>query len=296
MRCATNIVGLVAAGVVFLSCVKESSRLSDDLVSVGTHQLQIHREGIGSPVVVVDAGLADELKKVEPVEKPLSKVTEVVTYNRAGYGRSEPGPLPRDCEREARELKRLLEKAEVRGPYVLVGHSLGALNMQVFASMYPDEVAGLILLDPPPIPFLRGEAFRGLWQMAQQMTASWEAMADSGESSSDPRTKAQSTFFRMIASEHRELFGRSAKRAGEISSFGQIPLIVIQSGKANPAFGDAAGDFQRFWVEQSRVLTQKSANGLFVLVPDASHDLWNKAPKLVAENILSVVQDVRRGH
>jgi pimeloyl-ACP methyl ester carboxylesterase len=54
-------------------------------------------------------------------------------------------------------LKQLLENAEVKGPYVLVGHSLGGLNMQVFADRYPDLVSGLILLDPPPLPFITGQ-------------------------------------------------------------------------------------------------------------------------------------------
>ena len=65
--------------------------------------------------------------------------TRVCAYDRAGYGKSEPDPLPRASQRAAQELYDLLKKAGVAGLYVLVGHSLGGLNMQVFADLYPDN-------------------------------------------------------------------------------------------------------------------------------------------------------------
>jgi pimeloyl-ACP methyl ester carboxylesterase len=87
---------------------------------------------------------------------------------------------------------------------LLVGHSLGALNVQVFASKYPAEVAGMVLLDPPPLSFILGQEYRDLRGMAERVTAEWQAVADSGAKSADAREKARSSFFQMIASEHRE--------------------------------------------------------------------------------------------
>lgn len=145
-----------AACMILASCVCESSSSSGQMISIGSHRLQIHLEGKGAPVVVIDAGITDQLDKLRPLQERIARVTHVITYNRAGYGQSEPGPLPRHSGREAQELKTLLEKASVPGPYVLVGHSLGALNIQVFASKYPDDVAGIVLLDPPPLSFILG--------------------------------------------------------------------------------------------------------------------------------------------
>lgn len=116
---------LCAAFWVLASCVRESSPPSDQMLNIGSHRLQIHLEGKGTPAVVIDAGLADQLDKLRPLQKRLARVTRVITYNRAGYGKSEPGPLPRHSGREAEELRTLLEKASIPGPYVLVGHSLG---------------------------------------------------------------------------------------------------------------------------------------------------------------------------
>ncbi len=242
---------LLAACVVFASCVHGSSAPSDQMISIGSHRLQIHREGKGAPSVVIDAGIADQFDKLRPLQQHIAQVTQVVTYNRAGYGQSKAGLLPRDGSREAEELKTLLEKATVPGPYVLVGHSLGALNMQVFASKYPNDVAGIVLLDPPPLSFILGQEYRDLGRVAEQMTAEWQAIADSAAESIDAQDKARSAFFRMIASEHREMFGETARLVDGVSTFGDIPLVVVAAGKPNPAFGEVADEYQRYWIEHS---------------------------------------------
>jgi pimeloyl-ACP methyl ester carboxylesterase len=284
---------LLAACVVLASCVHESSLRSDQMISIGSHRLQIHREGKGTPTVVIDAGITDQLDKLKPLQQRIAQVTQVITYNRAGYGQSEAGPLPRDSAHEAAELKTLLEKASVPGPYVLVGHSLGALNMQIFASKYPNDVAGMVLLDPPPLSFLLGQEYRDLRTMAEQMTAEWQAIADSTAKSIDARDKARSAFFRMIASEHREMFGKTAMSVSGISTFGDLSLVVVAAGKPNLAFGAVAEEFQGYWIEQSRTLTDKSTKGRFILAEGSSHYLYLDVPDLAAESILSVVDEVR---
>ncbi len=284
---------LFTACLILASCQRKSSPPFDQMISIGSHRLQIHMEGKGTPSVVIDAGIADQLDKLRPLQERIARVTQVITYNRAGYGQSEPGPLPRHSGREAEELKTLLEKASVPGPYVLVGHSLGALNMQVFASKYPDDVAGMVLLDPPPLSFILGLEYGDLGVMAAQMTAEWQAIADSAAKSTDAQEKARSAFFRMIASEHGEMFAETAKLVGAVSTFGDMPLVVLAAGKPNPAFGEVAEEYQRYWVEQSRTLADKSTNGKFILAEGASHYLYLDVPELVAESILSVVYEVR---
>jgi pimeloyl-ACP methyl ester carboxylesterase len=284
---------LLATAVTLASYGRGDSQSADQMISIGAHSLQIHREGKGAPAVVIDAGITDQLEKLRPLQERLALVTLVITYNRAGYGQSEPGPLPRDAGREADELKAMLEKTSLRGPYVLVGHSLGALNVQVFASRHPHDVAGMVLLDPPPLSFILGKDYADLGAMANRMTAEWQAIADSAAKSNDAQDKARSAFFRMIASEHREMFGESARLVGGISTFGDIPLVVVAAGKPNPRFGEGAEEYQKYWIEQSRALTAKSARGRFVLAGESSHYLYLDAPELVAENILSVVSEAR---
>jgi pimeloyl-ACP methyl ester carboxylesterase len=263
------------------------------MVSIGSHRLQMHLEGKGAPTVVIDAGITDQLDKLRPLQERLAQVTQVITYNRAGYGQSESGPMPRHSGREAEELKALLEKASVPGPYVLVGHSLGALNMQVFASKYPEDVAGMVLLDPPPLSFLLGREYQELRGMAERMTEEWQAIADSTAKSTDAREQARSSFFRMLASEHREMFAETARMVDAVSTFGDTPLVVLAAGKPNPAFGEVAEEYQRYWIGQSRALADRSTNGKFILAEGATHYLYLDVPELVAQNILSVVYEVR---
>lgn len=285
---------LFGASLVLAVGACESRAPSGQMIDIGSHRLQIRQAGSGAPAVVIDAGLADQMEKLTPLQERLAAVTHVITYNRAGYGKSEPGPLPRDGAREAEELRTMLERASVPGPYVLVGHSLGALNVQLFASKHPTAVAGMVLLDPPPLSFLLGLEWRELGSLAERMTAEWQALADAAAASADAQERAKSVFFRMIASEHREMFGRTGGLVSAITSFDDTPLVVIASGKPNPAFGAAAGKFQQDWIEQSRALSRKSTRGTFVLAEEASHDLSADAPDLVARSVLSLVQAWRR--
>lgn len=103
--------------------------------------------GHGSPVVVFENGLGASMHSWNKVFPEIGKQTTVFAYNRPGYGRSDPAPTPRDGAHVVDELRALLRSRDLPPPYVLVGHSLGGLYMQLFARQYPDEVAGLVLVD-----------------------------------------------------------------------------------------------------------------------------------------------------
>jgi len=85
---------LFAACLILASCVRESSPPSDQMISIGSHRLQIHLEGKGAPTVVIDAGVTDQLDNWRPLQERIARVTQVITYNRAGYGQSEPALCP----------------------------------------------------------------------------------------------------------------------------------------------------------------------------------------------------------
>jgi len=146
------VVLLVLSGVVYqaIGSATDARRYLPPgrMVDVGGHRLHLCCAGEGSRTVVMDSGLPGSSLSWSLVQPEVAKFTRVCSYDRAGLGWSDVGPTPRTSRRIVEELHRLLKKAEIEGPYVLVGHSFGAPNMRLYASKYPDEVAGMVLVDP----------------------------------------------------------------------------------------------------------------------------------------------------
>ncbi len=118
------------------------------LVSLGSHRLHLYCLGAGAPAVVFDAALGASSISWTLVQPEVARVARACTYDRGGFGWSDAGPLPRTAGRLVTELRESLRRAEVQPPYVLVGHSFGALVMRLFAARHRAEAAGLVLLDP----------------------------------------------------------------------------------------------------------------------------------------------------
>lgn len=118
------------------------------LVDIGGFRLHLHGRGDRGPVVVFDAALGASSISWTYVHPQVSAFARACAYDRAGFGWSDAGPLPRTAGRIVDELRVLLERAGEPPPYVLVGHSFGGLVMRVFAARYPEITAGLVLVDP----------------------------------------------------------------------------------------------------------------------------------------------------
>ncbi|MGH7563910.1 MAG: alpha/beta fold hydrolase [Gemmatimonadota bacterium] len=117
------------------------------LIDVGGHRLHLHCVGEGSPVVIFDAGAGAWSIFYSEIQESVAGETRACAYDRAGLGWSGPGPMPRTSRRMAEELHALLEGAGIEPPYVLVGHSLGGYTARLFADLYPDQVAGIVLAE-----------------------------------------------------------------------------------------------------------------------------------------------------
>src|SRR5215210_6369748 len=118
-----------------------------EMVDVGGYRLHINCVGQGSPTVVLDSGSGAFSAHWVRVQQEVSGTTRVCAYDRAGMGWSEMGPEPRDAKQVSSELHALLKGAGIEGPYVMVGHSFGGMYMRTYAARYPDEVAGVVLVD-----------------------------------------------------------------------------------------------------------------------------------------------------
>jgi pimeloyl-ACP methyl ester carboxylesterase len=147
---------LAVAGAIYQAIATELAERAypppGEMVDVGGYRLHIHCVGQGSPTVVLDAGSGGMSAQWVRVQREVSGTTRVCAYDRAGMGWSEMGPDPRDAKQITGELHTLLTKAGIDGPYVLVGHSFGGMYMQTYAARYPDEVAGVALVDSSTDP------------------------------------------------------------------------------------------------------------------------------------------------
>lgn len=130
------------------SFVPEPEQLPTRMVDVGGYSLNVVELGDGEVTVVLESGIGDDHKVWYDVQKALGERTRVISYDRAGLGMSDASSAPRSSEGIARELRELLAAQGIKPPYVLVGHQAGGLYVREFQTLYPNAVAGLVLVDP----------------------------------------------------------------------------------------------------------------------------------------------------
>ena len=121
---------------------------SGKLVDVGGGRLWMETAGSGGPTVVLEYGLGGPVNTWQGIFPEIAKFTRVVQYHRPGYGRSDAPWGPYNFTNTATNLRTMLQRANIPGPYVLVGHSLGNAHIRAFAHLYPSEVAGMVFIDP----------------------------------------------------------------------------------------------------------------------------------------------------
>lgn len=167
------------------------------LVDVGGFRVNLYCMGSGSPTVVFDSGWGDWAPAWSKVQPQIAKWTRACSYDRAGTGFSEPGPMPRTSVRIAKELRTALHRAHIAGPYILVGSAFGGDNVRTFADLYMGEVAGLVLDDADPDDLepkaMREEAHRAHAGIPSDLRACRDAIAEH-----KPLPCAQQLFFRGL--------------------------------------------------------------------------------------------------
>ena len=143
-----TVISLLAATVSCVAIFLASGGRNFERVDAGGHRVRVLKAGSGGPTVVFEAGAGSSLENWVRVQHCVAEFASTIAYDRAGNGTSPRGPTPRDGRQIATELQTILRNANAAPPYVLVGHSLGGPYIRVFAGMYPDEVAGMVLVDP----------------------------------------------------------------------------------------------------------------------------------------------------
>jgi pimeloyl-ACP methyl ester carboxylesterase len=267
------------------------------MVDVGGYQLHIHCVGTGTPTVVIDAGLGDwSASWSNAVQPQAATTTRVCTYDRAGMGYSEPGPLPRTAARFAEELHTLLQRADIPGPYVPVGHSSGGLTARVFAAAYPAEVVGVVLIDSvTPGQNAQAEA---------PTSAGWLSIATLPARIGLPRLLAgpldlkggmspeignayvaNSVTPKSAQAGLDEFLGMSqgAAEAGAVTSFGELPLLVLSR----------APNRDLDWDRKQTDLLRLSSNSQQLFAEHSGHNIQADEPEAAVGAIEKMVELTR---
>jgi pimeloyl-ACP methyl ester carboxylesterase len=173
------------------------------------------------------------------VFREVAAFTTAVAYNRAGFGRSSRAEAPRHAASIVCELRAFLQDAGFSPPYVLVGHSLGGLYMQLFARLHPDEAAGLVLVDPTP-PFL--DIARQRAEKQSPLAAVWGAVLGR-------ITKAVHALVGRAAMEELAAIDQSAQAVLQAPTTALVPTIILISARKSMLISrrhsDTINDIQR---------------------------------------------------
>ncbi len=151
------VVALIATGILYQTVGTHRDRKKfpapGRLLRAAGVDLHLHERGTGSPVVVLESGIAASSLSWALVQPRIAEFAHVCSYDRAGLGWSGPCSMPRTTEQMSTELEKLLEAAQLRGPYILVGHSFGGLLIRAYAHRKPEQVQGLVFIDPVSIDY-----------------------------------------------------------------------------------------------------------------------------------------------
>jgi len=285
----------------------EQFAMPGQLIDVGGHSLHLNCRGSGSPTVILEPGGGATSSTLAWITPAVARDTRVCVYDRAGRGWSEPADGRQDASQIATDLHMLLERGKVPGPYVMAGHSFGGLYVLTFAARYPEDVAGMVLVDSTePGSAATASASPGredsddILGRASALVSSSARLSfgrligqlDYGSLPPQARDEARASTATAsdIQSTINEYIEASASRdqAASLRDFGDKPLFVLTAGSGS----DAA------WMATQDELATLSTNSGHRVVDGATHiDLVTDehAAAATSRAILDVVASVRSG-
>jgi len=262
------------------------------MIDVGGHKLHINCTGPldAKPVVIFEAGGGAFSKDWTGVQSLLARQVRACAYDRAGLGWSGPGPAPRTLKQEVFELHTLLKVAKISSPLVLVGQSIGALNVRLYTMKYGDKVAGIVLVDPTDESSMLFNLRANRWMKLRDQATGRTVPP---ERSSGPLSTGYKPEEDYLGDEAQLLY---LEREKNPHPFGDRPLLVLAAGKRPPPPGmteEAYSDIRRAIDEQRVEAGQLSRNSRFVLDPNSGHNIQLDDPKAVADAVEQVVAAVK---
>jgi pimeloyl-ACP methyl ester carboxylesterase len=252
---------------------RTSKTVPDDLskrIDAGSYRVRLIVQGRGSPTVIFEAGLGESLNGWEHVFPAVAGFCRVVAYDRSGLGLSERAKTSRTAEHVAGDLHRALRNAHVTPPFVLVGNSAGGLYSRVFAHLYPDEVAGMVLVEPSSEEYEE-------W-LHQKHPEAFQGVAAELEGATDG--------FR----DHVAAWEASLEQARAAWPLPRVPVVVLTGMRHEPAEAEK----RKMWMTMHRRFVDRVPGARQFVSEHSGHGLANTEPELVVSAVCEVVEQIRR--
>lgn len=272
-------------------------------IGVGSHHLHLNCTGDGGPTVILESGLGGNFLDWSRVQPLVTRYTRVCSYDRAGYGWSEPATEPRTARQIAIELHRLLVYGSVPPPYILVGHSFGGLVVRLFASQHPDEIAGIVLVDSTHEEQFDRFERAGIKTSFLPSGSRFYIFNHSRIPEGLPenvRPMAQelalrSSAVRSLYNELR-LMRRSTLQVRASQPLPEVPIAVICRKSDGIDLTTDAGRISALWQRMQIELASQSRLGVLIVADTNDHYVHLRQPDLVAGIIHSMVERRRAPH
>lgn len=272
-------------------------QLVEDIDVGGGRTIHLFCQGTapsGAPTIIGENGLTGDLGTWGDVYPLVAPRTRMCGYDRAGIKPSSDAPsASRTTTDQVDDLEALIAAAKLDGPFILVGHSIGAWNIALYASRHPEEVAGVVLVDP------RGAHVSSEWLKALPAKVAGEPEAlkanrdDLTTFETDPSFNPEHLLLRESAAQ-----ASAAVDAAE-PLFGSRPLVLLSAANTEAGWSDlppaVSEAFTKIWLDDQRALAGESTAGQFSEVPDTDHDLPFEQPNVVADAILQVLAAAAAG-
>jgi len=263
------------------------------------------------PTVIIEQGAGSPAMLWWPLAAKIAPFARICTYDRAGYQWSDPAPRTRSLQDRVTDLHTLLAGAQIPGPpggqYVLVAHSFGGPIARLYAQTYPDQIAGMVLVDTPEEAVIFRPSYHayarkiGLFARALEVAAHvglvrfgltfWRTVPDGFTPTEFATLKshlARPAFFRAMADDPAALerVPPDMQRPGGFGTLGDKPLVVLAHGIPFPG---PAAVLEEGWAEGQQRLAHLSTRGELVHATHSNHMIQSDEPELVIEAIRQVV-------